>query len=454
MRTFDALLGCLLLMLLTQRQWAVGQQAMFNMCGAAEVCVSEQHCNETDDSGLGAIGPRLGQACGNGLVCCDREQLESWNASVDSRVSRQSKKANKPTPVSINTMSNKLEPSGYDSCGVNMECVPRKLCKDDVIIDDGRFILNPRIGAPCERVLFRCCAVDQQVDHSDSPYVQKLKDFKYQGCGYSNAKGLIPDQDNYEYPKDVALFAEFPWMMVLMTGRNRYLCGGTLIHPQLVLTSAHNIANQTVDTLLARAGEWDLNSIDEPHEHQTRRIKQIIRHAEFEPERYYNDIALLVLDEPLTMQPHIQPLCLPPTESPEVQAQLRDGQCFATGWGGKLPDSDKHEHLLKRIELPVVSKQECQAQLRVTRLGKRFRLRPSFICAGGIEGKDTCKGDGGSPLFCTLPGQSKRFQLAGIVSWGIECAEEDVPAVYANVPYLRSWIDEQIKPLKLTLDTP
>merc|ERR1712013_364419 len=32
-----------------------------------------------------------------------------------------------------------------------------------------------------------------------------------------------------------------------------------------------------------------------------------------------------------------------------------------------------------------------------TRLGQKYKLHDSFICAGGVNGKDTCKGDGGSP---------------------------------------------------------
>lgn len=423
-------------------------ETVISMCGSAEMCVTEQLCNETDDSGRGSIGPRIARICGEGLVCCDREQLESWNATLG-----KSTLTSQRNSETITTTTE--EPSGYESCGFNMECVPRNLCQDNVINDDGRFLLNPRIGdSPCHKALHRCCAIDKLIPANESPYMTRLGSFKYQGCGWSNNNGLIPDQDNYEYAKDVSLFAEFPWMVALITGRNQYVCGGTLIHPQLVLTSAHNIQNHSVDTLVARAGEWDLNSLDEPHEHQARRIKQIIPHEDFDPEAYFNDIALVVLDEPVMIQPHIQPLCLPPLETPTVQADLRDAQCYATGWGGRLPGSDHNERLLKRIDLPVISRAECQGQLRVTRLGRRFRLRPSFLCAGGIEGKDTCKGDGGSPLFCTLPGQMHRYQLAGIVSWGIECAKEDVPAVYANVPFLRKWIDEKVKLLGLKIDGP
>ena len=33
---------------------------------------------------------------------------------------------------------------------------------------------------------------------------------------------------------------------------------------------------------------------------------------------------------------------------------------------------------------------------------------------------------------------------AGIVSFGIGCAEKDVPAVYADVAYAACWIDQEV----------
>ena len=33
---------------------------------------------------------------------------------------------------------------------------------------------------------------------------------------------------------------------------------------------------------------------------------------------------------------------------------------------------------------------------------------------------------------------------AGIVSWGIGCGEEGVPAVYANVAHVVCWIDDKV----------
>merc|ERR1712061_663106 len=89
------------------------------------------------------------------------------------------------------------------------------------------------------------------------------------------------------------------------------------------------------------------------------------------------------------------------------------------------------------IDLPVVNHATCQTELRKTRLGKRFRLHNSLLCAGGEPGKDTCKGDGGSPLVC--PRGDGSYVQAGIVAWGVGCGETGTPGVYADVSKAVVW---------------
>lgn len=57
----------------------------------------------------------------------------------------------------------------------------------------------------------------------------------------------------------------------------------------------------------------------------------------------------------------------------------------------KTGQAVKYQHVLKKIELPLVPHAMCQNSLRKTRLGQAFRLHESFVCAGGEPGRDTCK---------------------------------------------------------------
>lgn len=149
----------------------------------------------------------------------------------------------------------------------------------------------------------------------------------------------------------------------------------------------------------------------------------------------------MVVDSPFVLDQHISPVCLP------RQGQINTGAtCVASGWGKDVfGKAGKYSVIMKRVELPVVDSDVCQRQLQGTRLGPRFRLDSSFICAGGQPGVDTCQGDGGAPLVCPS-GSDNRHVQSGIVSWGIGC-KESRPAVYVDVADFRDWIDAQMTTL-------
>jgi len=97
---------------------------------------------------------------------------------------------------------------------------------------------------------------------------------------------------------------------------------------------------------------------------------------------------------------------------------------------------------MKEIDIPVVDRHSCQETLRTSRLGCNFCLHDTFLCAGGVPVKDTCTGDGGSPLVC-YNDYTQTYVQAGIVSWGIGCGT-NLPAVYVDVARYTDWIEYQM----------
>ena len=51
---------------------------------------------------------------------------------------------------------------------------------------------------------------------------------------------------------------------------------------------------------------------------------------------------------------------------------------------------EQYQAILKAVNLPTVPHDQCQNALRTTQLGKYFKLHKSFMCAGGVDGIDTC----------------------------------------------------------------
>merc|ERR1711909_84116 len=337
------------------------------------------------------------------------------------------------------------------------ECVPYYQCHNGTIITDGAGLIDIRNGfgrltpedSKCPGFLDVCCKDPDFIP----PPPPKIK--YAPKCGRRNQNGLGVRIQGFT--ESESQFGEWPHMCAVLHEKpleqeggysgepqtvNLYQCGGSLIAPGVILTAAHCVDKfrQNPTELKIRCGEWDTQNQTEPYPHQDRYVQALNIHPEFDGRNLQNDFAVLFTSEDFVLASHIDTVCLPQAD------ELFDGTtCFATGWGkDKFGSAGQYQVVLKEIDLPVVSNYECQDKLRSTRLGQKYKLHDSFICAGGVNGKDTCKGDGGSPLVCPSKYDPDTYVQAGMVAWGIGCGENGVPGVYADVSKATCWIDQQI----------
>nr|XP_053632780.1 uncharacterized protein LOC128688562 [Cherax quadricarinatus] len=263
-------------------------------------------------------------------------------------------------------------------------------------------------------------------------------------CGLRNAAGLLGRVKTAHFVEGDADFGEYPWQAAILRrkdGQIMYQCGATLIDDRHVLTAAHCMEGLHPSQLKVRLGEWDVSGQSEFYTHVELRAAGVYSHPEYYKGNLNNNLAVVRLEAPIDFSayPHITPVCLP-----DEFSDFTHQRCHATGWGKDAFGSEgKFSQVLKEVELPILEDRQCEATLQQTRLGRDFALYEGNLCAGGEAGRDTCQGDGGSPLVCRGP--DKRVQLAGLVSWGLGCGRPGVPGVYVEVAHYLDWIRDITK---------
>lgn len=324
-------------------------------------------------------------------------------------------------------------------------CVKWWNCKDVPRGNEGGIlaVVDVRIEAACPNDASAICCdnVMEAPPPTERPTVQPAR---ITDCGRRNEQGVVVNFKGFTDRQ--AQFGEFPWMAaVLRRGRPNlpeYVCGGSLVHPRVILTVAHHVRSEVAGNLIVRLGEWDFQNPSEAIPHQDIRVSRIIIHPQYTPGDQYNDVALLLLADEAQLGSTVSTICLPPP------SQSFDGaRCFSSGWGKDIFGSEgQYQQILKSIDLPMVRHDQCERALKTSpRLSPNFFLHPSFVCAGGEPNKDVCTGDGGSPLVCPMPGDPSRYVQVGVVAWGLGCGQAGMPGVYASVSQASEWIMNTIQ---------
>ncbi|XP_049624088.1 granzyme A-like [Suncus etruscus] len=219
-----------------------------------------------------------------------------------------------------------------------------------------------------------------------------------------------------------------PYMVLIKTIKDNKIkiCGGALINVNWVLTAAHCTINNSTQVILGAHAQKK----SEPGK-QIINVKKCIPYTSYDSRTHEGDLQLLQLNQKATINKNVQLLPLPKTWNDLKPNTV----CRVAGWGITQNNANKSSNTLREVNITVIDRKICNDP-------EHYNYNPviglNMICAGDLKGgKDTCKGDSGSPLICD-------GIFRGITSFGEpgKCGSPEGPGIYTrlSLEYLK-WIN-------------
>ncbi|CBY06791.1 unnamed protein product [Oikopleura dioica] len=289
------------------------------------------------------------------------------------------------------------------------------LVREGTIPMAARSVIPSTYGVRCNKVVDGCSREENYP--SSATLSGRRNRWNNNWKGKWNKNRLIEQDDAKIVGGVVAEENQWPWITRLSlrdADGNAYLCGGTVIDNNWVLTAAH--CCDGIQDIFVTFGDLSSTSFE------SNQYTLQAHHFEIQPE--YSgvgfDLCLVHFAEDIIAEDtdgEVEMACITETLPSHGSA------CWVAGWGTTSSGGSTSPNLLQ-AGVNIMNQDYC--------LNKGFysSLQSDDICAGipdldlnGVidGGVDSCQGDSGGPLICNVDGKAT---LVGAVSRGIGCAAE------------------------------
>ena len=214
-----------------------------------------------------------------------------------------------------------------------------------------------------------------------------------------------------------------------------HFCGGSLIAKDVVLSAAHCAGGRYKVVI----GRHDLDNFsgDEIQ------MEYEIPHPNYNSRTTNNDYNLVFLQRPTTANVNLVNI------NADASRPRPGDPVTVMGWGDTVAADDiqRLSDVLRDVEVNVISNEECEKSKGYA--GGWYQdydgaISSSMLCAKDIN-EDSCQGDSGGPIVIRGNDKSGSDDVqVGVVSWGIGCATQQFPGVYARVSSVYDWIKDEV----------
>ncbi|XP_038215084.1 serine protease gd-like [Zerene cesonia] len=264
---------------------------------------------------------------------------------------------------------------------------------------------------------------------------------QYDTCGVTSENvPLIFQGSSYQR-------GDWPWLVAIYRRRTSslsYICSGTLVSDQHIITAAHCMQGKnsitSIKDIVVKVGVYNLEDWGDDIT-VTLKLSSAAIHESYNATNLANDILVMTLERPVTFNANIIPACLWTSNADLNRIVGTTG--VVTGWGAsELGPGGSGEP--RMVRMPVVSTKECRASK------PEFHRLTSHktLCAGDKKGAGPCLGDSGGGLYILDNG---RWRLRGVVSLSLVSQNGDHTCnlneyvVFTDTAQYIPWIKEKMK---------